>query len=62
MKKQSSSIQEGTYERHTKDEIEDKWQRLLDGSDKSPEERSSVIPAGARVIRRRKGRKDLPIA
>ena len=62
VKKQTSSINEGINERHTKNEIEDKWQRLLDRSDKSPEERSSVIPTGARVIRRRKGRKDLPIA
>jgi hypothetical protein len=45
-----------------KKEIEDKWQRLLDRNDKSPKERSSVIPTDARVIRRRKGRKDLPIA
>ena len=58
VKKHTSSINE----RHTKDEIEDKWQRLLDRSDKSSKERSSVIPTGARVIRRRKGRKDLPIA
>jgi hypothetical protein len=45
-----------------KKEIEDKWQRLLDRSDKSPKDRSSVIPTEVRVIRRRKGRKDLPIA
>lgn len=45
-----------------KKEIEDKWQRLLDRSDKSPKERSTVISTDAKVIRRRKGRKDLPIA
>ena len=45
-----------------KKEIESKWQRLLARTDKSSEEKSSVIPTGAKVIRRRKGRKDLPIA
>jgi len=45
-----------------KKEIEDKWQRLLDRHDKSPKERPSVTPTDTRVIRRRKGRKDLPIA
>jgi hypothetical protein len=45
-----------------KEEIEAKWQRLLGRTEKSTEEKSSVIPTGARVIRRRKGSKDLPIA
>jgi hypothetical protein len=62
VKKQSSSIYEGIYERETKKEIEAKWQRLLARTDKSPEARSSVISTGAKVIRRRKGKKDLPIA
>jgi hypothetical protein len=45
-----------------KKEIEAQWQRLLARTDKSPEEKSSAIPNGVRVIRRRKGSKDLPIA
>jgi len=45
-----------------KKEIDSKWQRLLERIDKPPKTRSSVIPTGAKVIRRRKGRKDLPIA
>lgn len=62
MKKKTSSINEETYERQTKKEIEAQWQRLLARIDKSIEAKSSAIPSGARVIRRRKGKKDLPIA
>jgi hypothetical protein len=61
VKKQRSSIYEGGHERQTKKEIEAKWQRLTAHPDKSPKAKSSAIPAGARVIRRRKGRQDLPI-
>ena len=62
MKKQTSSIYESINERETKKEIEAKWKRLLARTDKSPEAGSSVISTGAKVIRRRKGKKDLPIA
>ena len=49
-----------------KKEIEAKWQELLDQADKSAktksEAKSNNAPAGARVIRRRKGSRDLPIS
>ncbi len=49
-----------------KKEIEAKWQELLNQADKSRKAKSPTkstsAPAGAKVIRRRKGRQDLPIA
>lgn len=62
VKKQTSSMDEAIFEIQTKEEIEAKWQRLIARTDKSPVSKASVIPPGTRVIRRRKGRKDLPIA
>lgn len=55
-------MDEAIFEIQTKEEIEAKWQRLIARTDKSPVSKASVIPPGTRVIRRRKGRKDLPIA
>lgn len=49
-----------------KKEIEAKWQELLDRADKSRKAKSPTkskgAPAGAKVIRRRKGKQDLPIS
>jgi hypothetical protein len=49
-----------------KKEIEVKWQQLLARADKSRKAKTPAKPTGvfvgAKVIRRRKGRQDLPIA
>ncbi len=44
-----------------KKEIEAKWQRLMAGADTKSSAKTAGVPAGAMVIRRRKGQEDLPI-
>ena len=44
-----------------KKEIEAKWKKLLEGDDTKSPVKQADVPAGAKVIRRRKGQKDTPI-
>ncbi|MGD9217261.1 MAG: hypothetical protein PVJ84_20790 [Desulfobacteraceae bacterium] len=44
-----------------KKEIEAKWKKLLEGGVRKSPAKQADVPAGAKVIRRRKGQKDRPI-